>query len=75
MDKILYEEMVLVAVAKADSERFQKMAEKRLVARHPQRKQDIQEDIKSIQQLGARTLQGYRLEQEKDILHHNWNKK
>jgi hypothetical protein len=68
MDKILYEEIVLVPVAKADFEEFNNLAEQYLLSRHPHRQDDIKEDRAYIFGLAQNMLRKVRKEQEKDIL-------
>jgi hypothetical protein len=72
MDKILYEEIVLLPVAKSDFEKFNTLAEESLFSRHPNRKSDIQEDRQYISELANNMLIKVRKEQEEQILklHH-----
>jgi hypothetical protein len=68
MDKILYEEIVLVPVAKSDFEEFNTLAERLLLSRHPNREDEIKEDRNYIFELAQNMLNKVRKEQEEAIL-------
>jgi hypothetical protein len=71
MDKILYEEIVLVPVAKADFQEFNALAEKLLLARNPNRKDLIREERQLLLEKGARILQEFREQEEIKLLQIN----
>jgi hypothetical protein len=68
MDKILYEEIVLLPVAKADFEKLNELAENLLLQRHPKRKDIIKEDRAAVQEIGEKVLKDYRLREETDLV-------